>query len=106
MIARGVRAFSQEGDGVLILSPVYHPFRRVIEEAGRKTVVSSLLEEDGVYTIDFPDLDKKAAEAKILLFAARIIRWAVSGMWKNSKKWRKLPKNIICSLSPTKSITI
>ncbi|MGI6440704.1 MAG: MalY/PatB family protein [Peptoniphilaceae bacterium] len=70
MIARGVRAFSQEGDGVLILSPVYHPFRRVIEEAGRKTVVSSLLEEDGVYTIDFPDLDKKAAEAKILLFCS------------------------------------
>lgn len=70
IIEQGILQFSEEGDGVLILSPVYHPFRTVIEKHERRVIASSLLEDDGVYTIDFDDVRKKASDVKILLLCS------------------------------------
>ncbi len=56
---QSVRAFSEPGDGVLILSPVYYPFRAAIEHSDREVIASSLVVEQGRYTIDFDDLEAK-----------------------------------------------
>lgn len=63
----GIEAFSEKGDGVVIQPPVYPPFSEVIELNGRKLLNNPLKLVDGKFTIDFEDLDKKLAEAKILL---------------------------------------
>ena len=53
---------SQEGDGVVIQCPVYYPFMKKIETNGRKVVDNPLQYKDGVYTMDFEDLDRKLAD--------------------------------------------
>jgi cystathionine beta-lyase len=68
-LAMAVKAFTKEGDGVLIQSPVYYPFSEVIADNGRKIVSNTLIYgEDNKYHIDFDDFEKKIVEEKIKLF--------------------------------------
>ena len=52
-----ILAFSEPGDGVIIQSPVYGPFFRVVEQNRRQLVLNPLKEENGHYTIDFDHLE-------------------------------------------------
>lgn len=64
-----VCAFTNKGDGVILLTPVYYPFYMAVESHERKVVVSSLKETDGRYTMDFEDIEEKASqEENKLLF--------------------------------------
>lgn len=68
-LAMAVKAFTDEGDGVLIQQPVYYPFSEVIVDNGRKVVSNTLLqEESGRYRIDFEDFEEKIVSEKIKLF--------------------------------------
>lgn len=68
-LAMAVKAFTEEGDGVLIQQPVYYPFSEVIEDNGRKVVSNTLKqEESGRYGIDFEDFEEKIVKEKIKLF--------------------------------------
>lgn len=50
-----VDAFTQPGDGVLLMTPVYHAFARVIRGAGRDVVECPLDVTDGRYSFDTAD---------------------------------------------------
>lgn len=64
-----VKAFSEEGDGVLIQRPVYPPFTSAIEGNGRVVVNNALKsDEEGYYSIDFTDFEEKAKDPKTKLF--------------------------------------
>ncbi|KZL18867.1 Cystathionine beta-lyase PatB [Pseudovibrio axinellae] len=66
-----IQAFSQEGDGVLVFSPVYHAFGRAIRDNKRRLVESQLVERDGAYYMDFDNLAKQVDErTKILLLCS------------------------------------
>lgn len=67
-----VRAFVQPREKVAILTPVYYPFKKTIEACGCRTVTSSLINQDGVYSINFEDLETKLAdpEVKMLIFCS------------------------------------
>ncbi len=52
-----VRAYTQPGEGVIIMTPVYYPFFGAIENAGRKVVRNPLMNRADDYTIDFKGLD-------------------------------------------------
>ncbi len=68
-LAMAVKAFTDEGDGVLIQQPVYYPFSEVIADNGRKLVSNNLVQnEDGKYVIDFEDFEEKIVNEKIKLF--------------------------------------
>ena len=54
-----VQAFTEEGDSVAIQSPVYYPFTNCIVNNDRKVVLNCLNFENGRYTMDYEDLDKK-----------------------------------------------
>lgn len=62
-----VRALSAPGDKILIQRPVYYPFTYAIENNGREVVSNSLVMENGVYRMDFADLEAKAADPKTKL---------------------------------------
>jgi cystathionine beta-lyase len=49
-----VQAFTEPGDGVVLFTPVYHAFARVIRAAGRQVVEVPLIECDGRMVMDFP----------------------------------------------------
>lgn len=55
----------REGDGVIIQTPVYYPFKERIEACGRVVVENPLINKNGVYTMDFKDLEKKMARADV-----------------------------------------
>ena len=71
-LAMAVKAYTEPGESVLMLQPVYYPFREVIEDNGRKLIGSPLKLEDGHYTIDFEDMEKKIREnaVKLLFFCS------------------------------------
>ena len=67
-----VQVFTEPGDGVLLMSPVYYPMYRAVALNGRKLVETVLVNRGGRYEIDFADFEKKAAlpEVKLLLFCS------------------------------------
>lgn len=62
-----VRAFTAQGEGVLLQTPVYNCFIGCVVDNGRKVVDSPLVYENGVYSVDFDDLDKKLARDDVHL---------------------------------------
>lgn len=54
-----------EGDGIVIQTPVYYPFRAKIEATKRCVVENPLRNDQGVYTIDFEDLEEKFARPDV-----------------------------------------
>lgn len=52
-----VDAFTQPGDGVVLMTPVYHAFARTIKAAGRNVVECKLRLVDGRYEMDFDAWD-------------------------------------------------
>ncbi|MFN3953828.1 MAG: MalY/PatB family protein [Pararhodobacter sp.] len=52
-----VQTWSAPGDGVVLFTPVYHAFARVIRAAGRKVVECPLVERDGRMVMDFAAYD-------------------------------------------------
>lgn len=68
-LAMAVKAFTKEGDGVLIQQPVYYPFSEVIADNGRKIVSNTLVQDEtGKYRIDFEDFEYKIVSENIKLF--------------------------------------
>ncbi len=53
-----IDAFTKPGDGVVLTTPVYHAFARVIKAAGRQVVECPLTNDNGRYTMDFAAWDK------------------------------------------------
>jgi len=52
-------AFTKPGDGVVIQTPVYHPFYSVILDNDRRLIRNPLKSEAGRTTMDFEDLGRK-----------------------------------------------
>lgn len=52
-----VDTFTDPGDGVILMTPVYHAFHRVIRAAGREVVECPLARNDGRYEMDFDAWD-------------------------------------------------
>lgn len=68
-VATAVRAFTKEGDAVLIQQPVYYPFSQAIVTNGRRLVNNELRQnQEGSYEIDFADFEKKVVEEQVKLF--------------------------------------
>lgn len=67
-----VEAFCDKGEGVVIQPPVYMMFANAIETAERRIVENPLIFENGRYTMDFDDLDKKTQpdDVKLLLLCS------------------------------------
>ena len=63
-----VKALTAPGEGVLMLSPVYHPFRFAAQEQGREAVFCPLIERERTYDIDFDLFEKLCAQPQVKLF--------------------------------------
>ncbi|RFP91189.1 pyridoxal phosphate-dependent aminotransferase [Rhodobacteraceae bacterium 63075] len=52
-----VDTWSEPGDGVILFTPVYHAFAKVIKANGRRVVECEMVETDGRYEMDFDSYD-------------------------------------------------
>ncbi|MGN0339094.1 MAG: MalY/PatB family protein [Lachnospira sp.] len=68
-LAQAVKAYTNEGDSVIIQAPVYYPFYEVIRDNGRVVVSSDLvLGEDNYYHMDLEDFEDKVVKNNVKLF--------------------------------------
>ncbi len=65
-----ISAYSQEGDGILIQTPLYPPFVSSVKHQKRRVLDNTLVYENGSYHIDFEDFECKAKEAKLFLLCS------------------------------------
>jgi cystathionine beta-lyase len=66
-----VDAFTKPGDGVVLFTPVYHAFARVILAAGRKVVECELVNKKGRYELDFDAYDAQmTGNEKLIVFCS------------------------------------
>lgn len=64
-----VLGYTSPGDRILVQSPVYFPFFSAIENHGRIVVNNQLTDNEGVYSIDFDDLEEKFRSGiKLMMF--------------------------------------
>ncbi len=62
-----IEAFSEEGDEVIVQTPIYPPLFKCISANNRQVVVNELKNNNGYYTMDLEDLKSKiTAKTKIL----------------------------------------
>ncbi|MEN6618207.1 MAG: PatB family C-S lyase [Rikenellaceae bacterium] len=54
-----IRAFTKEGDRILIQTPVYPPFHSIVKEHGRILLCSPLFIKDGQYKVNWEDFETK-----------------------------------------------
>lgn len=71
-IFNAVKCLTREGDGVIIMSPVYFPFFNAILSQGRQLQDAPLIEKDNRFYVDFDKLEElaKKPENKVLLFCS------------------------------------
>lgn len=81
-IAAAIRAFTQEGDAVLLQQPVYYPFSEVIKDNNRILVNNPLKLIDGHYEVDFEDFEEKIRDNRVKLFLLCSPHNPVGRVWK------------------------
>ncbi len=59
---RAVMTYTSEGDGVMIMTPVYYPMYMAVNMTGRKLVANPLINTGTRYEIDFDDMERKASD--------------------------------------------
>ena len=67
-ISTAIQAFTKEDEAVLINTPVYPPFARSIKLNNRRLITNSLVEKDGLFEIDFDQLEKDFVEEDVKLY--------------------------------------
>ena len=87
-LAAAVRAYTEEGDSVLLQLPVYYPMMEVILDNKRKLVSNDLVLKDGHYEIDFEDLEKKIVDDHVKLFLLCSPHNPVGRVWKREELQR------------------
>ncbi|GAA6296948.1 pyridoxal phosphate-dependent aminotransferase [Enterocloster asparagiformis] len=63
-----IKCYTNEGDGVMLLTPVYYPMYIGIKVNNRVLVDCPLVERGDTYEIDFEDFEKKAKDPNTKLF--------------------------------------
>ena len=62
-----IEAFTAPGDGVVLFTPVYHAFARVIVSAGRHVVECEMVNTDGRYELDIDAFDAQMTGKETML---------------------------------------
>lgn len=87
-IYTAIEEFTEPGDGIIVMPPVYYPFFMVIESLGRKIVECPLIKSGDSYEIDFDLFEELIAkpENKALLFCSP--HNPVGRVWKREELQR------------------
>ena len=67
-ISTAIQAFTDEGDAVLINTPVYPPFARSVKLNHRRLITNSLIEQDGLFQIDFEQLERDIVDNEVKIY--------------------------------------
>lgn len=83
-----VKSFCSPGDKVIVQSPVYYPFYKVIEDNGCCVVNNSLINNDGRYEMNFEELERQAADSSVKMMILCSPHNPVGRVWTNEELLR------------------
>lgn len=63
-----IKLFTNEGDNIVMLSPIYHTFYHCISNYKRNALTSKMINNKGMYKINWSDLEEKLSNDKTKLF--------------------------------------
>ncbi|MBL4872753.1 MAG: pyridoxal phosphate-dependent aminotransferase [Rhodobacteraceae bacterium] len=70
-IALAVQAYTQENDGVILFTPVYHSFATIMRANNRRIVESELVNNNGRYQLDLDALEAQLqGDEKLMVFCS------------------------------------
>ena len=81
-IALLIRELTKEGEGVLVQTPVYHQFYKIIQTAKRSIVDNPLKTINGSYQMDFEDLELKLKTKNVKVILLCNPHNPVGRVWK------------------------
>lgn len=87
-ISIAIRAFTEQGDSVIIQQPVYYPFSECVVNNKRKLINSQLLYENGRYYMDYEDFERKVEENHVRLFLLCSPHNPVGRVWSREELTR------------------
>lgn len=66
-----ITLLTEQGDGVLIQPPVYHPFAHIVDNLKRNLITNPLRQRaDGTYAMDLSNLRQQAKRAKVMILCS------------------------------------
>lgn len=86
-----VQAITNEGDGVMVMTPVYYPFYKSIRNHNRKIIETELKLDNNKYEINFEDLLEKAKNPNTKMLILCNPHNPVGRVW-SEKELRKIGK--------------
>ena len=95
-----VQLLTQPGDAVTVLTPVYYPFLNAIKDNDRKLTPCELVNDGGLYSIDFDKLDKHFEEtgSKVIILSSP--HNPVGRVWKRDEL------EALCAVCEKHNVTI
>ena len=80
-----VKCMTEPGDAVIVMTPVYYPFFGAVNNNDRKLVTSDLINENGIYSIDYADFEQKIVDNNVKLFIMCSPHNPVGRVWKKEE---------------------
>lgn len=80
-----VKCMTNPGDAVIVMTPVYYPFFGAVNNNDRKLVTSDLINEKGIYSIDYEDFEQKIVDNNVKLFIMCSPHNPVGRVWKKEE---------------------
>lgn len=80
-----VQMITKPKDPVIVLTPVYYPFLYAVTNNDRTLITSDLINDHGVYSIDFEDFEQKIIDNHVKLFIFCSPHNPVGRVWKKEE---------------------
>ena len=80
-----IQMLTKKGDAVIVMTPVYYPFLQAVTNNERKLITSDLVNENGNYTIDFDDFEKKIVDNDVKAFILCSPHNPVGRVWRKEE---------------------
>ena len=85
-----IQFMTSAGDCIIVQPPVYYPFLHAVNDNKRTLIVSELVNENGLYHIDFEDFERKIVEHQVKLFILCSPHNPVGRVWTKAELERLL----------------
>ena len=83
-----LQILTEPDEAVIVMTPVYYPFLQAVTNNERKLITSELVNEDGKYTIDFEDFEKKIIDNDVKAFILCSPHNPVARVWAKEELTR------------------
>lgn len=85
-----IHMLTEKNDAIIIMPPVYYPFREAVENNHRKLVVSPLIRTEDSYVMDYEGFEKAVVEEQVKLFIFCSPHNPAGRVWKKEEIQRVL----------------